>query len=286
MGLLRELLARPFQHRITPSFLILGAEKGGTTFFFHHLGQHLRIATPPVKEICFFDRNANFDRGIEWYRQQFPAVWRWSSRLTFEATPSYLYYHFVAARIAEYAPEMKLIIMLRDPVLRAYSAWNMHRQIRIKNWDFVLNRLESQPDSVRRSMLEYYDIVEATDFSGAVRELIPKIDDERIEPGLLKRGLYARQIAEYRRHFPAEQMLILESASCRKNPSAELDRVADFLGIDRIAWDAVRVADVHHHKREYEAPIPEDARQMLRALYHLPNEELFELLGYRYPWND
>lgn len=278
-------MIRFLQRRLTPGFLIIGTEKGGTTAFFHHLALHPRIRPPRDKEICFFNKDTLHDRGTEWYHSQFPLAPLWSSAVTCEASPAYLYYPGVAGRIARYAPRMKLIAMLRDPVKRAYSAWNMHRQIRERNWDVVLQRLSTQPDHVRDAMIDYYDSIATNDFTRTVRTLIDRIDDDRVEPGLLKRGLYARQIAEYRRHFPANQMLILESTRCRDHLSAELDRVADFLGIERVDWDGLPVAEESKHTREYADPMPEEARALLLDLYRQPNEELFTMLHERYEWN-
>ena len=63
-------MIRLLQRRLTPSFLIIGTEKGGTTSFFHHLALHPRIRPPRDKEICFFNKDALFDRGTEWYHRQ------------------------------------------------------------------------------------------------------------------------------------------------------------------------------------------------------------------------
>jgi hypothetical protein len=181
---------------------------------------------------------------------------------------------------------MKLVAVLRDPVARAYSAWNMHRQFRERNWETVLLRLATQSPENRDALLAYYDTVGRTDFTTTVRELLPLANDNRVEPGLLKRGLYARQLAEYRRHFPASQMLVLESSRCRDDLAGQLDRVADFVGITRIEWSALGVPDEQNHRRSYEAPMPDEARTLLRDFYREPNEELFRLLGERYAWND
>lgn len=273
-----------FHRHLTPSFLIIGTEKGGTTAFFHHLAMHPRIRPPAEKEVCYFNKDALFERGVNWYHRQFPTAPRWSNALTFEASPAYIYYPGVAERIARYAPRMKLIAMLRDPVERAYSAWNMHRQLREKSWDVVQYRLSTQPESVRTAMLEYYDSIASGDFTATARMLIERIGDDRVEPGLLKRGLYARQIAEYRKHFPVEQILVLESNRCRANLNAELDRVADFLGIERAAWDQLPIAEEKHHKREYAAPMPGEGRVLLNDFYRGPNEELYAMLGERFAW--
>jgi hypothetical protein len=274
-----------FQSHLRPSFLIIGTEKGGTTSFFHHLAQHPRILPPREKEVCFFNKDMLFAQGADWYHRQFPQAPWWSGQKTFEASPAYLYYPGVAARIASYAPRMKLIAMLRDPVERAFSAWNMHRQLRDRDWPVVEQRLATQPEGLRRAMLAYYESLATGDFTATVRALLATVNDDRVEPGLIKRGLYARQITEFRKFFPAEQLLVLESACCRAQRTAELDRVADFLGIERVPWDKLPVEEKHHHSRPYDVSLPAEAETLLRDFYRLPNEDLFALLGVRYPWN-
>ena len=274
------------KRRLRPSFIIIGAQKAGTTNLYHHLALHPELVPSKTKEISFFNKPAIYNRGLDWYHQQFPMAPIWSSKRAFEATPVYLYHPGTAERIAKYSPKIKMIAILRDPVSRAYSAWNMYRQIRANNWHVILERLETQTEKVRNEMIAFCDALETTDFTTTVRQFIANDGQNPLEPGLLERGLYARQLEEYYRHFPKEQILVFESAACRANLSGELDRVADFLGIQRVEWEKLPVAEENFHRRKYEEKMPEEAGVLLKEYFRKPNEDLFALLGTRYAWNE
>ena len=109
-----------------PDFVIIGAQRSGTGRLYGLLTRHPDVERASVKEVHYFDRPDNFRRGIEWYRRRFPARRRGSQRhITGEATPSYLVDPPVPERIAEAVPEVRLIVLLRDPVARAYSHFHM-----------------------------------------------------------------------------------------------------------------------------------------------------------------
>lgn len=107
------------------SFLIAGVQKGGTTALFRYLEALGPVAMAPVKETHFFDD----EKSVDWaapdyaaYHAQFPAF---DGRPRGEATPIYIYWPHSLARIARYNPAMKLILLFRDPVERAWSQWNL-----------------------------------------------------------------------------------------------------------------------------------------------------------------
>ena len=128
--------------RALPDFVIIGAQKAGTTSLWRYLVEHPQIVGPTEKEIHFFD--ARFDRGARWYRARFPlrASLRRGARLTFEASPYYLAHPFVPARVRAMLPDAKLVVLLRDPVERAWSHYRDNvARIRVR---VVLGR-RSQP---------------------------------------------------------------------------------------------------------------------------------------------
>ena len=122
--ILRNQNSWPRDGGLIPLFLIC-AQKCGTTFLFRLLNCHPDVEPAVVKEVNYF---SNFpEKGIDWYRSCFPApahredgraVWTW------EASPNYLFYPGAARRAAEVAPGLKLIVLLRNPVDRAYSHYN------------------------------------------------------------------------------------------------------------------------------------------------------------------
>src|SRR5690242_6983741 len=115
--------------RLLPDFLIIGTQRGGTTSLYHYLEAHPCIGPSTTKEIHFFDRRVN--KGIAWYRGHFPTriekyyVERLHGRafITGEASPSYLFHPHVPRRIAKVLPHTKLIILLRNPIDRAYCQY-------------------------------------------------------------------------------------------------------------------------------------------------------------------
>ena len=107
--------------RKLPDFLIVGVMKGGTTSLFRYLVRHPQVLPPFRKEIKYFD--CNYINGQNWYQAHFPLKKKFvgGSKLTGEATPYYIFHPQAPMRIAEALPEAKIIILLRNPIDRAYS---------------------------------------------------------------------------------------------------------------------------------------------------------------------
>ncbi|MCW5898885.1 MAG: sulfotransferase [Flavobacteriales bacterium] len=115
--------------RMLPSFIIIGAQKSGTTHLFNVLSKHPSILPPKRKELHFFDRNADHRLGFSYYRQLFPRKpWFGGRFVTFEATPSYMWEAHYAERIHQVMPQVLIVAVLRDPVKRAFSAWQMSQR--------------------------------------------------------------------------------------------------------------------------------------------------------------
>src|SRR5215216_7751234 len=116
--------------RPLPDFLVLGAQKAGTTALYAYLRRHPQIAGPSWKEVSFFDRH--YARGESWYRGNFPsrpATWLARRRagaepIVGEASPGYLFHPHAPQRVATLLPNVRLIALLRDPVDRALSHYH------------------------------------------------------------------------------------------------------------------------------------------------------------------
>ena len=112
-----ELRHRMKQSRVLPQAVILGAQKSGTSSLHYYLVQHPGVVAPLRKEVHYFD--LNLARGEAWYRAHFgldgePGV-------SIDSSPYYLYHPVVPARLHALLPGARLIVLLRDPVRRAYS---------------------------------------------------------------------------------------------------------------------------------------------------------------------
>ncbi|MEX2132610.1 MAG: sulfotransferase domain-containing protein, partial [Acidimicrobiia bacterium] len=116
-----------------PTFLIAGAMRCGTTSLNAYLREHDEITVGQPKEVHFFDQN--YERGIDWYLQHFPGSD--TAKAIGEATPAYLYFPEVAERIATTLPDVKILLLLRDPVDRAHSHYWHNRSVGREKLEFA-----------------------------------------------------------------------------------------------------------------------------------------------------
>jgi hypothetical protein len=270
-----------------PDFLIAGAQKAGTTALESFLDQHPRIKCAKRKETGFFNRNSFYELGPAWYERQFPHRF-WPGTLLFEATPEYLYYPFVARRVFEFAPEIKLLILLRNPVERAYSAWNMfrdiHRDPKVKS-DIIRDFLVDANPDVKEPLLELLDCPEFPNFHESAERELSQLSGSRpgLEPSFIQRGLYWEQIERFFSLFPKQNILILESAELKKDRATALNRVLVFLGLPEMDWKRTDLRD--RHVRPYDSKMEERTRTLLQEFFSPHNKKLYALLGREFDWD-
>src|SRR5699024_1535416 len=112
----------------SPNFMIIGAAKSGTTSLFQYLAQHPSIVPSAKKEIKYFGMS-NQIKGLRWYLNHFPKKNKVKNKLTFEATPTYLYRAKQSPKqIVKVFPDIKFIALLRDPMKRAFSHWTWYQK--------------------------------------------------------------------------------------------------------------------------------------------------------------
>jgi hypothetical protein len=279
-GILRELsfaLRRQIRqaatsNRLLPAFVIIGAQKGGTSSLYHYLGQHPHIAPALDKEVHFFDHH--FARGMDWYRANFATSWyrdcskRWYGHdiITGEASPYYLFYPHASERIASTLPTVKLIAMLRHPVNRAFSHYYHQVEAGRERLSFEdacraePERLDGEINKIMQNPC--YESFNHTHFS------------------YLSRGIYVDQLQAYKRHFPDEQMLILNSERFFADPAAGTRQVIKFLGLPD-----VQIRDFQaRNTRRYPAMSPQTRTYLID--YFAPyNQKLYDFLGTRFDWD-
>lgn len=266
-----------------PGFLIVGAQKAGTTSLHNYLSQHPRLVGSKPKEIRFFDRDFNFKKGRRWYQNHFKP--KKKSRIYFEATPEYLYRKFAANRIYELYPTTKIIILLREPVSRAYSAYNMYR-------DFLANRdelpgiikipyIDGQPNNLFEELFnrEYFP-----SFQQVVEEEMLKIQvhSELEEPSCIRRGIYLDQVKRYHKLFNAENVLVIGFKDLISNKIDVLNRILAFLGLEADEWK--NLTEEPQNARNYPSPIDPKLKTELISFYESHNEALFKFLGHKVNW--
>ncbi len=188
-------------------FLVAGVQKAGTTALHDYLSELPGLELPAVKEAHFFDDEERVDWQAPDYAA-YHALFADPSRLWGEATPIYLYWPNALDRIRAYNPAMKVILLFRDPVERAWSHWKM----------------------------EYARGKETEPFGWCIRDGRARMADARPYPGYhrvysyVERGFYGRQLARALELFPRRQLLLLGSDALRRDPQATIAKICDFLG--------------------------------------------------------
>lgn len=253
-----RLLTAPL--RRLPDFIIIGAMKAGTSSLYSYLAQHPGIKPSLVKEIHYFNRYYQ-ERSLAWYRSFFPlrdgGTW-----LTGEATPAYLHYPRTAERIHALVPQVRLIVLLRNPVDRAISHYyHMVRQGReTLPLMEALKQEEERLDGEQEKME-----TEKNYFSTAYGWYSYK-----------KRGKYAEQLKRYWKYFDPSQILVLKSEDFFSQPDQTLHNTFAFLGRD----PSFLCSDLTpSNVGGYNDRIPAEVYQYLNDYFADDNEELRELTG-------
>jgi hypothetical protein len=173
-----------------PNFLIIGAEKGGTTWLYEKLRRHPEVYMPRVKELYFFSSDGSEGKTREWYEKHFEAA-----SAVGEATPAYMCDEHAPRRIADMVSDVRLIACLRHPTDRVHSHYWMDRGV---------DKIDCSFD---------------------------KVVSQRREP-YIGNGLYGEQLDRYLYYFDRDQLLILISEEVFSGPSASLNKICSFLGVD------------------------------------------------------
>lgn len=258
-------------HRLTsplrkqPDFLLVGVMKGGTTSLFRYLSQHPDVLPPFRKEIKYFD--CNYFKGNAWYRAHFPlrTKFRDGSKLTGEATPYYIYHPTAHERVASALPQAKIIIILRNPIERAYSHYqHMWR--------------------VGREPLSFEDAI-AAESQRLAGEAEKVTADPRyptfmhLQYSYLGRGEYLAQIQRWHSVYPKERVLILRSEDLYREPASTMEQAQDFLALK------------HWHPKDYGVfkegsyePMQPETREKLAIHFKPQNEALYNYLGKDFGW--
>ncbi len=269
--------------RIKPSFFILGAQKAATTSVFHYIIQHPDVICPSKKEFNFFSLDDNYEKGIEDYLLSFPRkkIKLFHTYYSFEATPEYLYYPYVPERIFKSFPNAKLIILLREPVQRAFSAWNMYKQLEPH---FRKLAYEYKRDGKTDNLITaFYSKRHFPTFKEAIEieQNILNSGSSFIEPSLIRRGFYDIQLVNYFKFFERDQILILNYHQFIDNPVKGIEEIAAFLKLPAKNWGDVNLKP--ENSRSYNDIIVKETYDMLTTSFKPHNENLFTILKTK-PW--
>ena len=251
-----ELRVRMRQSRALPDALIIGGQKCGTSSLHNYLTQHSAVIAPLRKEVHYFD--VNFHRGEAWYRANFGRTGQ--PGLNLDSTPYYLFHPTVPQRAGLLLPQARLIVLLRDPVRRAYSHYWHERDKGRENLSFE-DAVAAEPDRI-----------------GAAAEQLARGEIERsVEHryfSYVSRGYYAEQLERWLAVYPREQMLVLRFEDLVKDALAVLNRTLAFLQLSAVTSARLEARNT----RKY-PPMSAATAQRLAAVYAPHNARLAQLLG-------
>lgn len=257
--------------RLLPDYLVVGAARAGSTSLYSYLVRHPLVGAASHKEIHFFD--LNYERGASWYRRHFPTVAsrelarrRYGSDLiTGEASPYYLFHPHVPGRVRALLPDVRLIVLLRDPVARAYSQYQLERRAGRERLSFE-EAIEREEERIGAETAR----VEADPgyASSAHRHF-----------SYLARGIYAPQLERWLALFPREQLLVLRSEDLFADPPAVFRQALAFLELP--PWELPQYRAFNY------SPYPEmspSVRTFLAGYFREDNQRLSDLLGRDFGW--
>jgi ubiquinone/menaquinone biosynthesis C-methylase UbiE len=256
-----------------PTYLIIGAAKCGTSSLHEYLMQNPCVGRVLTKQLHFYD--LYYNRGMAWYKVCLPFVWEKfyvknilkKNYATGEATAHYLNHPTSPKRVAETLPNVKIIVMLRNPIDRAYS----HYQMEFNNGNEELSfedAIDIEPDRINGEIEKI-----ATD-----ETYLSKNYPHR---AYLNGSMYAEQLKRWFEYFPKEQFHFVKTEDFNENPSRIYNDVLKFLDLPNYELSEYK----KFRERKYEKMNPE-TRSKLSSFFKSYNEELYSLTGIDFKWKD
>ncbi|KAM6951788.1 heparan sulfate glucosamine 3-O-sulfotransferase 6-like [Aplochiton taeniatus] len=273
-------IANTFGSKKFPQAIIIGVKKGGTRALLEFLRIHPDVRAVGA-EPHFFDRC--YDKGLEWYRNLMPRTLE--GQVTMEKTPSYFVTKEAPGRVHTMSPRTKLIVVVRDPVTRAVSDYT---QTLSKNpglpsfQDLAFRNASGTPSSVAATTAD------AVDASWSAVRI----------------GIYAKHLEHWLRYFPLSGLLFVSGERLVSDPSGEMGRVQDFLGLKRVVTDkhfyfnqtkgfpclkkpegSSKPRCLGKSKGRPHPQIPAEVLTRLRDFYRPFNLKFYQMTGHDFGWN-
>lgn len=264
--------------RALPDFLLIGTHRGGTTSLHSFLTQHPCVApTFPrvqrIKGVRYFDQH--FHRGTDWYRSHFPTAatralleYRGGAPvLAGDSSPYYLFHPLAAERASQIVPRAQIIVLLRNPIERAYSHWRRERRDGYEPLTF-----EDAIDAEEGRLAGEVERIAADDrYYSYVHENFSYVSQ----------GMYLASLEPWLDRFPRDQVLIESSEEFHRHPQHVFDRVLGFLRLPPFELQNPTFANTNPAAD----PVRPDTRARLQERFAPHNERLERALGMHFDWS-
>ena len=237
-------------------FIIIGAQKAGTSALDQYLRQHPKIEMAARKELHFFDNDTLFRKDKMDYSiigNAFPKFKK-KKYIYGESTPSYIYWNFAIQRIKNYNPKIKLIAVLRNPTERAFSHWNMEASRNLENRSFK-ECIDEEIRLIKRGEKEQHKV-----------------------KSYVERGLYSNQIEEIYSHFSRNQIFFVKYENFLENQKSVIQEVFTFLDLNS---NIEEFNPVVSNKIPYSRIMEEEEKNILLSFFRNEIIEVEKLLN----WN-
>ena len=257
--------------RVLPNFFVIGPGRTGTTSLYHYLDQHPCITKSAYDELGYFDDN--FHLGFNWYRSLFPTKFtqqkvesKYKKFLTYDVTPGYIRRPWVARRISSYFPNTKLIAVLRNPVDKTYSHYNMG-----------INE-----GNEKRSFEEVikYDLEQLENFSDSYSKKSDDYFKNVVENSFVARGFYLEQLDIWFKLFPKKQILVIKSEDLANRTTEVVNDVFNFLLLPEY-----KIKNVIKHRVSNYSKMNSSTRKTLVEFFKPYNKKLYEFLDRDFGWD-
>ncbi len=264
----RHIFAISGPIRLLPDFIIIGTARSGTTSLYYNICQHPCVLPAAYDELGFFD--SNFHLGLNWYRSLFPTLFsKWMVKhnkkfaITGEDTPFYIWSPLVAKRILKILPNVKLIVLFRNPIDRAYSNYHLGVRAGSENLSFE-DAIQVELNQLKNNEIKPEN----------------KLEKYTTPRSYIAKGFYADQLKIWLKLFNDEQLFIISTEDFESKPQETLDKIYDFLQIPKN-----HIINIKKHKVASYLKMKSETRQFLVDFYKKPNAELFSMIGQEFDWD-
>ena len=252
--------------RMKPSFIIVGAQKAGTTSLYKYLTQHPEIKSTLLKEVHYFD--LNYDKPLSWYESFYPSK-RDDKIITGEASPYYMFHPLAIQRIAKFDSTLKIIVLLRDPAKRAISHY--YHEVRKGREKLGMRKaFEAEHDRLKGELEKI--------------EKNPSYNSNNYQRySYQSRGIYVDQIKKIKDRFEDNNIMIIDSVEFFNQTKSTVQRVIEFVGVNNEF--NIKTNKRFNVRNGFKDPDEEEIYSELKVFYKEHNEALYNLIGKRFDWN-